>query len=513
MVNAPSADRTPTRIGAGLALRLVGYGVAAGLLVLALCDPEPFLAIWYGWQETSALNHAPYVMLFALYVAGRERWRLDGVVIKPSVTGFLLALGLAVVSHTGRATGIETLTELALLWLPLALAWALAGWQFMRRLWLAWLIYLCVTPVWPLFIAPLQNMTAHFAALGIRWSGIPLFQDRHYLTIPAGSFHIATYCAGIRYFTSGLLIGGIYAYALVGRFWRGAVVVALAAILSIVGNWLRVYMIILLGHVTDMQHPWIENHEFLGWLVFAGMMLFPLLLAGRWRHGGPIPSLESVGCRFNRAAGLPIVCAMGVAFVGAAITVSHLSSAPGEGLPQRLVSGAGQASYLPAQWSGPHPSGHVWHPVFPGAESAELAHYRTPEDEDLWLFVARYGRPHTKSEMVSSSIRWVDRFRWRLVTDEARLITQRDGTTVPARQLVMRNRRDPDTYMVMLFTYRVFGRYIASGPVVKLLQVPRFLSPSSGAVIIGVRSKNVAATEIARSGVILEQALAEFSLP
>jgi len=62
----------------------------------------------------------------------------------------------------------------------------------------------------------------------------------------------------------------------------GVLLVVLGVVVAIVSNWLRIFIITVAGHLSDMQHYLIvEDHEFFGWALFSVFMVGLILFARR----------------------------------------------------------------------------------------------------------------------------------------------------------------------------------------------------------------------------------------
>ena len=70
---------------------------------------------------------------------------------------------------------------------------------------------------------------------------------------------------------------------------RRLVVVLIAAAAAVLGNMVRVFIVVYLGYATDMQHPLIRDHLALGWYLFGGLVVILLFLDARLqRHRPPL---------------------------------------------------------------------------------------------------------------------------------------------------------------------------------------------------------------------------------
>ena len=99
-----------------------------------------------------------------------------------------------------------------------------------------------------------MQVTADVATWLLQWTGVPVLRSHMYISIPSGSFEVARACSGLNYFITGLVLGVLYAY-LTYRGWTKRVlcVAGLPGRSRSLLNGLRVYVTILVSHLTDMR--------------------------------------------------------------------------------------------------------------------------------------------------------------------------------------------------------------------------------------------------------------------
>jgi EpsI family protein len=195
----------------------------------------------------------------------------------------LLPLGALVV----LLAGLELLfvNNARLLLLPLLLLATIAfvfGREATRRLaWPVLFLYFAL-PQWSVLNGALQSLTTAVVSRAVRWTGVPAFVDGNFVHLPSGTFEIAAGCSGLNYLQAGTALAAFYALLSLGT-WRARLqLVSLAAAVAIAFNWLRVYAVIVVGHVSEMQHYLItgEHHTF-GWVLFMAAMVPMFLFASR----------------------------------------------------------------------------------------------------------------------------------------------------------------------------------------------------------------------------------------
>ncbi len=137
-------------------------------------------------------------------------------------------------------------------------------------------------PVWELISAPLQSLTALVSLWLTQMVGIPVAMDEYVIHIPEGWFEIAGGCNGLHFFIVALGIATLHG-EIDRDDWRSRLLLlAIAGTLALVTNWLRVFIIIVAGHLTNMQHFLVKvDHYYFGWFLFAFALLFYVYVSAR----------------------------------------------------------------------------------------------------------------------------------------------------------------------------------------------------------------------------------------
>ena len=194
----------------------------------------------------------------------------------------LLLLAVVLAWQFAYRAGIQTATQLLLLPLMWCAVLALLGRNAARamRFPLGFLIF--AVPVWD-YLNPLAQWSSIFVVrFLLRVTGIPAYFDATAVHLPAGTFQIEHGCSGLHFIIVALALAALLG-ELRGDDWRrrlGWLLVAVA--LAMFSNWLRIYTVILAGHLTDMQHYLVRvSHYSYGWVLFMLAVLVLILLERR----------------------------------------------------------------------------------------------------------------------------------------------------------------------------------------------------------------------------------------
>jgi exosortase len=304
---APSAPPARTALLMGLAVLLVAFWPTW----------SSFVAAWLEQREQGFL-----VAGFCLWYAWRHRDTLlqpgDGLGVAAIPLAFLSLMWLVGIVLSARLVHQAAVPPLLLGWI-LAVAGVPAA---MAALPVVGAFFL-VVPFWGVLGPPLQALTVIANGIMLSVLNIEAKIEGTYIAIPSGVFEVAAGCSGVKYLESGVIIAAVYGLLFL-RTWRArAVAAALAAVLSMVSNWVRVVGLIIVGHRTQMQSPLIADHDTYGWIIFAATLsvFFVLvrrieayddrLTAGAEQAPRPVPAVvqRSMGEQV-RAAALPTLAAV-----------------------------------------------------------------------------------------------------------------------------------------------------------------------------------------------------------
>lgn len=127
-------------------------------------------------------------------------------------------------------------------------------------------------PFWYLALGPLQATSVMMVSAAVNVSGLPALIEGNFITIPGGVIHIAGGCSGLKYFLTSLALSLIYTAAYRKPISFALKSIVIAALTAMAANWIRIFILVLVGHYSGMDHPWMEDHDNMGWVIFACAM-------------------------------------------------------------------------------------------------------------------------------------------------------------------------------------------------------------------------------------------------
>jgi exosortase/archaeosortase family protein len=235
--------------------------------------------------------------------------------------------------------------------------------------------------------------------------GMPVLIDGNYIHIPEGTFEIAGGCSGLNYLIVGLAIAALLGEVNRDRPGRRILLVVIGGGLAIASNWLRVFIIIYAGHVTDMDHYLVRvDHYNFGWVLYAFVLALFFYIARKLPESkaadGPVlpPVPSPGGPSIAYGAFAAVVLVLGPWLTGSMRLTGSDEPAAGAG------AGVSQMEVLQSlEWQ-PAPAIGDWVPVFPGADAESLVEFARGESR-VTAYTATYLRQSQGRELVGHDSR------------------------------------------------------------------------------------------------------------
>lgn len=236
------------------------------------------LSVWIIWDQS--MSHGLPVAALFIYLLWRSLpWQIHSVSILERSALFLLLALLSVSWAVFYFIRIKILHEICVLPIfvtALAFMFGLKTvWQ--NRMLLMFPIY--IIPFGEFFNDYLVNLSSFVVSELVQLAKIPAFIDGNSIQIPSGRILIAQGCSGLRYLTIALCLGHTISY-LNGYKEKGLLVcLFVAGILGLMANWLRIFILICIGYLTEMQSSLMADHDTFGWVLFGAICLVSIYFA------------------------------------------------------------------------------------------------------------------------------------------------------------------------------------------------------------------------------------------
>tara|TARA_R110002167_G_scaffold196935_3_gene399965 strand:+ start:6464 stop:7951 length:1488 start_codon:yes stop_codon:yes gene_type:complete len=249
--------------------------VAGLFLTLFWC-----LLFWQGittavsiWLESDVFNHCLFVLPGAFFLMYMNRDKLSINEILPNLWVLPLCIGCLVLYAIGLAGQLQLFMHIATFsFLPLAI-WAYIGNKLAYKLMFPLFFILFCIPIGEELVPNLQEITADLSVVMLNWTSIPIYRSGLYIEIPNGRFLVAEACSGISFLISSLVIGSLYSYLNIRSTKRRILFVSISILFPIIANAIRVFGIIVIAYLSNMEYAVGADHLIYGWFFFAFVLI------------------------------------------------------------------------------------------------------------------------------------------------------------------------------------------------------------------------------------------------
>jgi exosortase A len=439
------------------------------------------VAIWAG-SET--FTHAFLVLPISAWLIWRRREQLAALPLQPQPWLLPLVALLCFAWLMGDLAAVGVVSQFALVTLLILVVPTVYGWPLARAITFP-LLFLYFAVPFGLFTAPqLMEWTADFTVLALRMSGVPVYREGMDFVIPSGNWSVVEACSGVRYLIASFMVGTLFAYLNYQSTRRRVIFILLSLTVPLVANWLRAYMIVMIGHLSNNTLAVGVDHLLYGWVFFGVVMGLLYVLGARWSEPDAVVIPKARAAESAAAASRPgwVVALGAVVLVGLTQAWAWHLDHPDARQPPTLQTPAPATGWE----AGVDPL--PWPPGFLNPSSTAAGQY-VRADRPVWLWAAYYQQQGEYRKLISTVNRLVPAgYRdWRLISQGRRA----DGPGLPAfrtaelRRGVALGAQSADRLRVWQ-VYWVGGRWTESDVLGKLYQaVQRLLGRGDdGAVVL-----------------------------
>jgi exosortase A len=393
----------PASLRLGSAWRTALPALLVLLAAIGLLYRETAVAMVGIWSRSDTFAHAFMVLPISLWLIWRQRQALAMLTPRPQ-PWMLLALLLAGAAWVlADLVVVNAAAQFAFVALLVLAVPAMLGLQVAFAILFPLLFLFFAVPFGEFLLPVLMEYTANFTIVALRLSGIPVYREGLQFVIPSGSWSVVEACSGVRYLIASFMIGTLFAYLNYRSTKRRLVFIGVSIVVPIVANWVRAYMIVMLGHLSGNTIAVGVDHLIYGWLFFGVVITIMFLIGARWSEsqaavsGAPqrLAVREWPGGSSGAFGGMLLACLAAVSLPPLlADAIQHppsTAAAPALALPDRLGDWRADEGVASLQWR----------PRFlnPTVEAAQ-AYMR--DNETVGVYIAYYRGQGPDRKLVSS---------------------------------------------------------------------------------------------------------------
>jgi len=220
------------------------------------------IVIWLIWQKRELLSHYPptpnYIALIPLSIAGMV-WML------------------------GYLVDVLVVQQLALVAMLVLSFLVIMGLRLFKVLLFPLIFLFFAVPMGEGLVPTMMEYTATMTVALVKLSGIPVYRDGMFISLPSGNWSVVEACSGVRYLISSITLGCLFAYINYSSYRKRFIFIIVSVIVPVVANGLRAYMIVMLGHLSGMELAVGVDHLIYGWVFFGLVMLILFSIGSKWR--------------------------------------------------------------------------------------------------------------------------------------------------------------------------------------------------------------------------------------
>ncbi|MFA9229798.1 MAG: VPLPA-CTERM-specific exosortase XrtD [Microgenomates group bacterium] len=304
---SPSSDKTLRGFGQSM---LNPQGLAWFILLVVAGMP----VFWMGFGSlarawsTPEYSHGPLIPLISLYLFLRELRHTDTAPAntpanrKPGIALILFALTFGIFGNLVRIP--DVVTYALILWIGGIMLTGF-GWVQGRRHWAPVLHLVFMLPLpqfvyWKLTIF-LQLVSSNLGVWFVELAGIPVFLEGNVIDLGVYKLQVAEACSGLRYLFPILSFSYLFSILYRGPFWHKAVLLLMAAPLTVLMNSFRIGMIAILVNSYGIEQAEGFLHFFEGWVIFGACIgiLFLMAVALQRLTPNPLPLADTIDLDFD----------------------------------------------------------------------------------------------------------------------------------------------------------------------------------------------------------------------
>ena len=417
----PELELTGTNQDANV-WRLCGLFIFASLIWLFTWYGETTLSTLAIWQRSDTYAHGFLIFPISAYLIWTRRHELLTLLPQPSMLGLIVLIGLGFAWLLADSAEVLVATQYALVAMVPAIVWSILGQRVALAFLFPLLFLLFAVPVGEFLLPPMMNFTADFTVAALRITGIPVFREGNFFTVPSGSWSVVEACSGLRYLIASLTLGCLFAYLTYCSVWRRIAFIALSIVVPIIANGFRAYLIVMIGHLSNNKLATGVDHAIYGWVFFGFVMMLLFWFGSRWREPGASISSKAAKSGDGRDS-VPASLGRIAAFAAASALITavwpayarHLDMLAANPVPIMLTSPVASA-----EWQTDSHTVTDWQPLFLTAQGQLKQAYRK-DGKNVEFLIKYYRNQRQDAELINSSNQLTSTHHatWRLISDES----------------------------------------------------------------------------------------------
>lgn len=435
------------------------------------------------WWRSQTYTHGFVVPIISAWLIWQKRPIFSRMAPVPAFWPVSIVAAFALIWLIGELTAINALTQFSLVAIIVFSVLALLGPAVSKELAFPLGFLFFAVPIGDFLLPNLMEWTADFTVSALRLSNIPVYREGQSFVIPSGHWSVVEACSGIRYMIASVTVGTLYAYLTYTSLRRRLTFVLISFLVPLIANWLRAYLIVMLGHLSGNKLAVGVDHLIYGWIFFGVVIAIMFAIGMRWSEPPTIYTSDSTPpskATFEFRRLWPVAIALAITIIGGPVAENALHRSSGN-TELTITSPSDPGGWLPTQPS------NGWKPRFVNPSSEYQAAFNKG-DQTVGIYVAYYRNQNYGHKLVTSTNVLVmsDDPDWQSVTTgKTNVEFGNENHEVRTAELLNRSTGNIERYVAWRW-YRINGQITANDIKAKLLTALSILSGhgDDGAAIV-----------------------------
>ena len=397
------------------------------VVFIVILYSNTFLQMVRLWNTSDTYAHGFVVPFISFWLIWRVRETWLEMEPQPFKVGLVLICLSSIVWFFGNLVSVNSLTQFSFILMICLCIPTMLGWEITKKILFPITFLFFAVPIGDFLLPIMMSWTADFTVVALQLTGIPVYRENLQFVIPSGRWSVVEACSGIRYLLASVTVGSLFAYLNYQNFTKRLIFVLFAIIVPLVANWLRAYMIVLIGHYSGNKLATGVDHLIYGWLFFGLIIIVMLFIGMKWADPEKTPVINSekriidITNVNKNAYYLYFLCLI---VLLAPIAVNNFIDSRIKIFPVTI----GELD-LKNSWKFSKNPENEWSPDFPNSVFQSKSSYLSNDSQQVSLSISYFRKQNYESKLVTSTNTLINfnEKQWQKFSTEKKIILLKDN--------------------------------------------------------------------------------------
>lgn len=374
------------------------YPLIAVLSLWLVVYAETMISMVEFWWQNETFTHGFLIFPISFYLIWKKAPFFNLNLITPDRRFVALLFVLVLLWILADLVDVKVIKQFAfMLMVPVVVA-SLYGTQVLKLFLFPLFYLLFAVPTGEFLIPKLQYITAQMTIWGIHLTGIPVYTEGMFISIPTGDFEVAKACSGIRYLIASVALGTLYAYLFYQGVIKRTIFVIASFIVPIVANGMRAYGIVMIAHLSEMEYATGVDHLIYGWFFFGVVMFILFYIGSFWQDPEVTP--PSVNQADAQSRGVTPSLAL-VGLMAILLLLGPLVTYWANDVPESPQTIQFTKPIVTSEWVSGEEKHPNWNPSFKNADAQAFYSFNRSAIDTLFVYMSHYEYEYPGKELIN----------------------------------------------------------------------------------------------------------------